>query len=246
MSATSNTVIPNTREEAKLLSLVAYFTGEKCLNGHVDKRYTNTGICYACKRNRNKRNAISNPETSKQVHHRTYIKNREKRNAVSTQWHKDNIEKSREIKKRNAAKHKNRYRESSRIREKEKCATNSEYRLYKRMSKSIWHFLKLNDKSKEGGKWISLVNYGISDLFAHLESQFDYYMTWNNYGQYWHVDHIVPRSFFLSHELKDKSYLFQCCWSLENLRPLKAESNLFKGDSIESKETKMLIKKFNL
>ena len=238
--------IPETREEAKLLGAVAYFTGDECQNGHIDKRYMNTGICYACKRSNNKRNIASNPEISKQIRQRTYIKNRKKCNDRSTQWHKNNIEKSRKIKRRNKTKYKEKYRESSRIREKEKCDTNPEYRLYKRMSKSVWHFLKLNDKSKEGDKWISLVNYNVSELICYLETQFDSAMTWDNYGQYWHVDHIVPRQFFIDHCLTDKDYLFKCCWSLENLRPLKAEDNSSKGDSVDSKESQALIDKFDL
>lgn len=238
--------IPKTREEAKLLGAVAYFTGDKCQNSHIDKRYTNTGICYACKRDINKRNQQSNSETCKAIQKRTYNKNREKRIAESVRWAKRNIEKTREIKRRNKEKHKEKYREAERIRVKEKLDNDPEYHLYKRMSKSVWGFLKSDGTSKDGNKWISLVDYEINDLRFYLESQFDDHMTWENYGSYWHVDHIVPRSFFLSHELKDRSYLFQCCWSLENLRPLKADDNLSKGHSIGSRETKTLIKKFNL
>lgn len=44
-----------TREDAKKIGQKWYFTGEPCKNGHVDKRYVNTGICYACKRNLNQK-----------------------------------------------------------------------------------------------------------------------------------------------------------------------------------------------
>lgn len=44
-----------TREEAKMIGQKWYYTGEPCQNGHIDKRYVNTGVCYACKRNHNQK-----------------------------------------------------------------------------------------------------------------------------------------------------------------------------------------------
>jgi mannose-6-phosphate isomerase-like protein (cupin superfamily) len=43
------------KEDAKLIGQKWYFTGEPCKNGHVDKRYVNTGVCYVCKRNLNRK-----------------------------------------------------------------------------------------------------------------------------------------------------------------------------------------------
>lgn len=42
-----------TREEAREIGQKWYFTGEPCKNGHIDKRYVNSGVCYECKRNLN-------------------------------------------------------------------------------------------------------------------------------------------------------------------------------------------------
>lgn len=44
-----------TREEAKQIGQKWYFTGEPCKNGHIDKRYVSSDICYMCKRNQNKK-----------------------------------------------------------------------------------------------------------------------------------------------------------------------------------------------
>jgi mannose-6-phosphate isomerase-like protein (cupin superfamily) len=49
-----------TREEAKKIGQKWYFTGEPCKNGHVDKRYVNTDICYTCKRIQNKKQTNEN------------------------------------------------------------------------------------------------------------------------------------------------------------------------------------------
>lgn len=83
----------------------------------------------------------------------------------------------------------------------------------------------------KGGKanrsWCTLVGYSALDLRQHLEAQFDESMSWANYGETWHIDHIVPLAFF---GCKDASSpLFRLAWSLDNLRPLVKPKNLRKG-----------------
>lgn len=74
------------------------------------------------------------------------------------------------------------------------------------------------------------VSYSKEDLRRHLERQFTKGMSWDNYGTYWHIDHIVPvSSFNITGPECDE---FKACWALTNLRPLKAEENLSKGDRI--------------
>ena len=67
----------------------------------------------------------------------------------------------------------------------------------------------------------------------HLESKFDDKMTWDNYGSYWHVDHIVGVANFNYTSYEDEA--FKKCWSLENLQPLYGVDNLKKGDTISEK-----------
>jgi hypothetical protein len=63
-------------------------------------------------------------------------------------------------------------------------------------------------------------------LRNHLESLFKPGMTWENYGE-WHVDHIVPISWFPFK--KDSSLVFVAShWT--NLQPLWATENLAKGN----------------
>jgi len=46
-----------TRQEAKSLGVVRYFTGQPCKYGHISERHTSDGICYSCqKRRANRRN----------------------------------------------------------------------------------------------------------------------------------------------------------------------------------------------
>ena len=52
-------------------------------------------------------------------------------------------------------------------------------------------------------------------------------MSWNNYGKYWQVDHIIPVSFF-----KDDSPI-SIVNSLSNLRPLKSTDNISRHNNLD-------------
>lgn len=87
---------------------------------------------------------------------------------------------------------------------------------------------QINSK-KENKRTEQILGYKIKDLIKHLEKQFQDGMTWENYGE-WHIDHIKPVSFYKIESVDDP--LLKECWSLENLRPLWAEENISKGDSM--------------
>ncbi len=65
-----------------------------------------------------------------------------------------------------------------------------------------------------------------AELKAHLEAKFTKRMTWANYGSYWHVDHIVPISYF---NLLDEQEMMRGC-HYTNLRPLTATANMKRGN----------------
>jgi len=71
--------------------------------------------------------------------------------------------------------------------------------------------------------WREILGFDLSALKAHLESQFQEGMTWDNYGM-WHIDHIKPICQFSYEKIIDKEFCE--CWSLNNLRPLWAKDNL--------------------
>jgi 5-methylcytosine-specific restriction endonuclease McrA len=89
------------------------------------------------------------------------------------------------------------------------------------MSKAIWECLKNNKKQFS---WLKFVNFSLNDLIVHLESKFTPEMTWENYGTYWHIDHVKPLSWF---DLKTE---FNDAWTLSNLQPLEATKNLSKNN----------------
>ena len=76
----------------------------------------------------------------------------------------------------------------------------------------------------KGVKTAELLGASISEVWNHLEKQFQPGMTRKNHGL-WHIDHIKPCAAF------DFSFLEQQkkCFHYTNLRPLWAKDNLKKG-----------------
>jgi hypothetical protein len=99
------------------------------------------------------------------------------------------------------------------------------------MSNAIRSHLLFEGVSKEKRQWEKLVGYSVADLIAHLEKQFKPEMNWDNYGTYWHIDHVKPKSWFAFQSAEDQS--FRECWALSNLQPLEAKLNISKGNRYE-------------
>lgn len=97
------------------------------------------------------------------------------------------------------------------------------------MSTSIYQSLKTFNLSKSKCGWQTAVGYTLQNLVEHLEKQFDDKMNWDNYGSYWHIDHIKPKSLFKFTSTNDEN--FKECWSLKNLRPLEANENRRKSNT---------------
>jgi hypothetical protein len=87
-----------------------------------------------------------------------------------------------------------------------------------------------NQGTTKGGSTFSALPYTPSDLVEHLEKQFDETMTWENYGDYWEVDHIYPQSLLPYDSLDHPN--FQKCWALDNLQPLEKSENRAKSNKV--------------
>jgi hypothetical protein len=153
-----------------------------------------------------------------------YQRNKEKIKKYSDQYHQNNKEERKKYyqndknKKRRKKRHHNRYYDD--------CI----YRLNGNLSSSIRQSLKFRNLSKNGRHWEDLVGYTVYELRKHLESLFQPGMTWENRGE-WHIDHIVPKSFFVYSSTNDTE--FKYCWSLNNLQPLWAKDNREKNGNIK-------------
>lgn len=105
-------------------------------------------------------------------------------------------------------------------------STDGTYRLHQSMAHAVSRGVT---GGKMGVRWEALVGYSTAELVEHLESLFLDGMTWDNYGRGgWHVDHVVPLSWFPI-EGPDCA-AFNMCWSLQNLQPLWAHDNIAKGN----------------
>jgi len=113
--------------------------------------------------------------------------------------------------------------------QKKRRATDPAFKIKNGISKSVWKALKKQGKTK-GGSTFSALPYTSQDLAEHLEKQFDEKMNWDNYGTYWHLDHIYPQSLLPYDNLAHPN--FQKCWALDNLQPLEAIENLKKGNRV--------------
>lgn len=82
--------------------------------------------------------------------------------------------------------------------------------------------------AKSFRSWDSLVGYTVDELMNHLEKQFTPQMSWDNYGSYWDIDHIKPRSLFHYEIAEDQE--FKDCWALSNLQPLEHIENIRKSN----------------
>lgn len=85
------------------------------------------------------------------------------------------------------------------------------------------------------GKTFDHLPYTPQQLKEHLESLWEPWMNWDNYGgrmndkrTTWHIDHIIPHSSFNYTSLEDEQ--FKKCWILSNLKPMEKIANVKKGN----------------
>jgi len=150
-----------------------------------------------------------------------YIKNKDK----FIDYNKQNRDKILEEKKKYRQKNKNKIAEYKYWYHKNRYNNDLEYRLLHNCGNHIRKYLKQNKNDKRSTE---LLGCSISELRNHLEKQFDNKMSWENYGTYWHIDHIIPcSSFDFSDPIQQKK-----CFNYTNLQPLEAKANIKKSNKI--------------
>ena len=152
-----------------------------------------------------------------------YLDNKEKllRNCVL--WCKNHKEKRKKWNKKWREKNKEKIRFNHRNWLRNKRKNNINFRINGIITTAIWKSLH---SKKAGRKWENLVGYTINDLMKHLEEKFDDKMNLENYGSYWQIDHIKPKSLFKYETAEDPE--FKKCWALENLQPMEKIANMKK------------------
>jgi len=105
------------------------------------------------------------------------------------------------------------------------------YRIVRACRTRVWGILTV--KGRKSAKTLELLGCTKDFLKKHLESQFEPWMTWENYGKKsairnWDIDHIIPCSKF------DMTCPLQqhACFHYSNLQPLEHIKNIKKRDKI--------------
>ena len=102
---TNTDTLPTTRASALNVASTLFFTGRKCASGHTSVRYTSTGICRECSRDRNKSAYLNNVVREKARSaawrednpgkYQAQYKDRDQR-AANKKWREDNPEAQRD------------------------------------------------------------------------------------------------------------------------------------------------------
>lgn len=104
---------------------------------------------------------------------------------------------------------------------------NPSYKLADYLRTSLWCAINRRGFKRDSSSRIfKILGCTITELKAHLESEFTEGMTWDNYGRNgWHVDHIRPCASF---NLIDPDQV-KACFHYTNLQPLWAADNISKS-----------------
>lgn len=185
----------------------------KCGEEKEDNCFTiRRGTCKECTKLYNKKYRQENKDYLAEWFKNNYINNRKEILDYHKEYYKNN--------KNDIMKYQRKY-------EKNKLLTDPAFKLRKNCSVLIRSALQGN---KRGVSILNYLPYSIQELKQHLERQFDNKMSWDNYGQYWHIDHIIPQSKLLYINMEEDN--FQKCWALTNLRPLEAIENIKKSNKV--------------
>jgi hypothetical protein len=134
------------------------------------------------------------------------------------------------------AKNKEKIKENRKIYE-DKKKNDLNLRIRRRVRNAVYCALHRNGFEKDGSI-LSKLPYTISDLRFHLESLFEPWMNWDNWGVYdpetwddnnqntwtWQIDHIIQQRDLIYDSMDHLN--FKLCWALENLRPYSAKANI--------------------
>lgn len=170
-----------------------------------------------------------------------YWKNQQSILAQKREYQATNQEQISQRAKEYRRNNKEKVRISQRKKNRKRLAKDPLFKLRKNISRLVNLMIKAHGGSKCGFSILKYLQYSVDDLMAHIEVQFEPWMTWTNYGKYdpktwddnnpstwtWQLDHIIPHSTFNYKSMKSKA--FRECWALSNLRPLSAKQNNIDG-----------------
>lgn len=151
-----------------------------------------------------------------------YYKDPKAAYAKARAWFKNRPDKVREYRQ----KYKPRMRAYVKRRMREDPAFRITHRLRDRLKEFLW------ERKTHIGPSNRLFVCTPQELKTHLESQFAEWMTWENYGTLWHIDHRKPCAAFNLLDAGEQ----RACFHFTNLQPLSAVENMKKGARFQCAE----------
>ena len=167
--------------------------------------------------------------------HKAYNEvNKEERKEYNKAWREKNKEREKERQKA--------WREANREKQKAYYEANREKR--KAYMKERWKTdplfkLKRSLRCASGKAWKGktkpkttekLLGCTYNDFKDYITAQFVGNMSWDNYGDAWHIDHIIPLA---TVEDVSQTELISSLCHFSNLQPLFAEDNISKNDRLD-------------
>jgi hypothetical protein len=134
--------------------------------------------------------------------------------------------------KEKAKKYQEEYKPRRNARNKERRKTDPNYRIKCIVRHRIYECLKKSDIYRD--KKIKYLGMTLRLYRKWMEYQFDEYMTWDNHGTYWHIDHVRPCDSFKFKNNDDKE--IYKCFNWSNTRHMRIDENLEKSCAIIPKE----------
>ena len=198
----------------------------------------NTKKCTKCKeekslsefnKNKSKKDGLgSECRDCCREYHSKYQADPNKRRKAKQKWIKNNPKKSQESKAKYRKNNRKKCQEAVNKWRRRKYAESIDYRLTCAIRGYSSHIKKLMKQKKELSS-IEYLGCTIEQLKAHIESQWQDGMTWDNHAHDgWHIDHVVPLDWYI----KNSDDPWQAN-HYTNLRPLWAKENLLKSNKIK-------------
>ena len=149
-------------------------------------------------------------EHQKEYQKEYYDKNRDKLNSNSRKYYRDNIEKIKERVKNTT---------------KDRLKNDPLFKLKYSIKRTIKNGIKRKNFKKKS-QTIEILGCSFDEFKIYLESKFEPWMSWDNYGKYngefqhgWDIDHVIPLN-----EAKNEDDVVKLC-HYKNLQPLCSKEN---------------------
>lgn len=160
--------------------------------------------------------------TRKQYHRDWYLKNRKKKLLQSSAWASKNSERMKFLQRRWYIRNRKKHTKNCILSANRRAATQVEFRILRALRTRVWSAL---NGVYFSGRTLTLIGCSVAFLKSYLSRKLKPGMTWDNWGQSWHIDHKRPcASFDLT---KESERLL--CFHYTNLQPLTVQENKSKG-----------------